>query len=314
MFVIFSHILAFSTLFVAAISDLKTTDVPDIFGVAGVIGGVSLHAAQAYTTGSIDPLLWSIGAGTVFSLYGWGAYLLGMWGGADAFAMSVLGFAAPYSTGGPGYVHGLNLFVNIMLLGFVYSLLFAAYKAFQAGGVVAGTVERIQEQERRIALELLAAGAASAFLQAMGMSGFVYFGAMVFLVFIYRFFQVLQEDAMSVEKPVQEIEPGAVIDLEGVDISVAREENLLGRFLGRLGSGARRTGFARAGAYMERMEERMGYPEVVGVREEEIEKLRDAGVEKVDVKTGARFVPVFPAALFVTDVFGGGVLLLLALF
>ncbi|MFB6147902.1 MAG: hypothetical protein ABEJ66_03385, partial [Candidatus Nanohaloarchaea archaeon] len=77
MFVIFSHLVAFSSLFIAAVSDLKTTDVPDIFGFAGVIGGVALHAAAAYTSGSLEPLLWSLGAGLVFSLYGWGLYLLG---------------------------------------------------------------------------------------------------------------------------------------------------------------------------------------------------------------------------------------------
>lgn len=309
----FSHLLAFSALFIAAVSDLYTTDVPDIFGLVGVIGGVFLHAGASYVTGSLDPLLWSIGAGLMFSLYGWGLYLLGMWGGADAFAMSVLGFAAPYSLSGTGFLYGINLFVNIMLLGFIYSLLFAFYRAFQSGGVFRETLRRVEEQEKRIAGEILAAGMFSAFVQYAGMKAVLYFVSMVTLIFLYRFFQALQDEAMSREVSVSELEPGAVVDLEDIDIGIAREKNNLGKRIESFRESLEDYSIPVSGS-LKKMEERLGYPQIVGVTGEEIEELEGSSVEEVEVLSGARFVPVFPVALAVTDIFGGGLLVLLALF
>ncbi|MFB6190132.1 MAG: A24 family peptidase [Candidatus Nanohaloarchaea archaeon] len=313
MLILFSHLLAFSTLFIAAISDLKTTDVPDIFGIVGVVGGIALHAGASYVTGSLDPLLWSLGAGIAFSLYGWGFYLLDMWGGADAFAMSVLGFAAPYSLSGMGLLHGVNLFVNVMLLGFIYSLVFATYKALQAGGVFRETARLVEEREKRIALEVLAAGAFSALIQYAGMNGALYFVAMVALIFLYRFFQVLQDEAMAEEIRVSELEEGAVVDLESIDISIAREKNGLGRRIEMLREKMGARGLPGSD-YLRDLEERAGYPQIVGITGEEIDRLEESDIEKVEVLSGARFVPVFPVALAVTDIFGGGLLLLLALF
>lgn len=313
MLVLFSHLVAFSTLFIAAISDLKTTDVPDVFGLTGVLGGIALHAGASYVTGSLDPLLWSLGAGIAFSLYGWGFYLLGMWGGADAFAMSVLGFAAPYSLSGMGLLHGVNLFVNIMLLGFIYSLIFAAYRALQEGGVFRETARLVEEKEKRIAVEVLAAGAFSAAIQYAGMNGALYFVSMVALIFLYRFFQVLQDEAMAEEVSISELETGAVVDLETIDISIAREKNGLGRSIESLREKLE-TRNLPGSEHLRNLEERAGYPQIVGVTGEEIDQLEESDIEKVEVLSGARFVPVFPVALAVTDIFGGGLLLLLALF
>lgn len=314
MFVIFSHLVAFSTLFVAAVSDLKTSDVPDVFGIAGVFGGLALHGAAAYSAGSLEPILWSVGAGLAFSVYGWGAYLLGIWGGADAFAMSVLGFAAPYSVAGPGFLYPVNLFVNIMILGFAYSLTFAVYRAFRAEGVLNATLERLKEQERRMGVEVLAAASLSALMVVYGFPGFTYFASVLALILLYRFFQVLQERSMSKEVPVVDLEPGAVVDLQGLDIGVARQKNLPGRKIERFRDSMGGALPAPVDSWLGALEDKIGYPEVVGIREEEIAELEKAGVEDVEVKEGVRFIPVFPVALAATDIFGGGLLLLLALF
>lgn len=272
-----------------------------------------MHAGASYVTGSLDPLLWSLGAGIAFSLYGWGFYLLGMWGGADAFAMSVLGFAAPYSLSGTGLLHGVNLFVNIMLLGFVYSLLFAVYKAARSGGVFRETFHRVEKQEKRVAVEILAAGVFSALIQYAGMNAILYFVSMVALIFLYRFFQVLQDEAMAQEVSVSELEPGAVVNLEETDTGIAREKNSLGRRIESFRDSLETRGFPGSEP-LRQLEERIGYPQIVGVTEEEISQLEDSSVEEVEVLSGARFVPVFPVALAITDIFGGGLLLLLALF
>jgi len=51
MLLTLSYTLALAVLFAAAISDLKTTEVPDWLSVIGVVGGVVLHAAASYQAG-----------------------------------------------------------------------------------------------------------------------------------------------------------------------------------------------------------------------------------------------------------------------
>lgn len=233
-------------------------------------------------------------------------YFLGMWGGADAFAMSVLGFAAPYSLSGTGLIHAADLFVNIMMIGLVYSVLFAFYKAFQSGGLLRKTGDRILSQERRIAIEIVFVALLSGMALYVRLDGFLYFTAGVCFVFFYRFLQVLEEEAMSSEVNVSDLEPGDVIDSDVLPGEKVREKNLLGNTVSKI-----RYALPFESSYLENLENRVGYPEVVGVTTEEIEKLDSVDVGTVEVKTGLRFIPVFPVALLVTDAFGGGLTFLL---
>lgn len=232
MFVLLSHIIAFLTLSAGAIMDLKTTEVPDSLNVAGVVGGILLHLIASL--GSMDystvfsaalvmdpvswftalgePLVWSLGVGAAFSVYGWGLYFTGMWGGADAFAMSVLGFAAPYAVTGPGILYPFSAFVAVLLSGFIYTLLFGLWKSFKNPEVFGETVRELKQNERRISLEIVLATAISAvtafFNPALGMTYFVFLLAMIFL---YRYFRNIQEGLMEKEVPVDELEGGEVL-------------------------------------------------------------------------------------------------------
>lgn len=267
MIEIFSHALAFSVLFVAAVWDLKTTEVPDTLGWIGVVGGISLHGFLSYSTGSLEPLVFSLGVGAIFSVYGWGSYLLGMWGGADAFAMSVLGFAAPYSISGTGFFHAASLFVNVMLVGFVYTLGFAVWKAVRSGGVFRKTWNRLMMEEKRVAAEILAAGVFSGVLLYFGGTGWAFFMALVALILLYRFLKVLEAEEMTREVKVSELEGGEV--------------PATGQGLGH---------------------------KVKGLTDEDIEAIEK---ESIQVRSGVRFVPAFPAALLLTDVFPKGFLWIL---
>lgn len=293
MLVLLSHVLAFSVLFIAAISDLKTTEVPDILPAIGVLGGIILHAAASYRAGVNwalltdtammlntpltwfqtlgDPLAWSIAIGVAFSVYGWSLYFLGMWGGADAFAMSVLGFAAPYSLSGMGVMHGLNLFVNIMLVGFVYTLLYAFYKSLKNKEVLTDTWTDIKDQELRISVEVILAAAVSFIGSYTGVyNGLTYFIFLVFLIFLYRFLKNIQHGLMTREVSVSDLEGGEVL---------ARDEENGGK--------------------------------VVGITEEDIQSFE---TETVTVREGIRFIPVFPVALLITDIVGGGMYWVVILF
>jgi len=289
MLLLLSHVLAFSTLFVASISDLKTTEVPDSISVIGVIGGLLLHIGASLQQGvnvhsllnlSLmlsepltwlqalgDPLMWSLGIGAVFSIYGWGMYFLGMWGGADAFAMSILGFAAPYGLSGPGVMHSLNMFLNMMIAGFIYTLVFAFYKAVKNPSVWDKTLENIRKDEKKLSVFIVFAALFSSLGLRGGFSPYLYFGMFVSLVLLYEFLHTIQEEVLKEEVEVSELEGGEVLGGENAGL-------------------------------------------VKGVDDEKISDL-DAG--KVVVREGILFVPVFPIALLITDVFGGGAYWMMAL-
>ncbi|MFB6145154.1 MAG: hypothetical protein ABEJ99_01465 [Candidatus Nanohaloarchaea archaeon] len=285
MLLVFSHVLAFAVLFLAAVFDLKTTEVPDWVSIIGVVGGVLLHLAASIPLMDLAvlgnfgillsdpvswlmalgaPLLWSLGVGMVFSLYGWGIYYFGMWGGADAFAMSVLGFAAPTALNGFSLIYPVNIFLNMLLAGFLYTLFFGFYKAYRNPESLTKTYSMIKEDEKRVAVEVLLAGAFAAVGEyTASFNGLLYFGLFVSMIFLYRFFRVVQDDLMSHMVSVKDLEGGEVI---------AKEHG--------------------------------GDRKIVGITEEDIEELE---TDEVEVQEGIRFVPIFPIALVITDLLGGGI-------
>lgn len=281
MFVIFSHIAAFCALFVGAVFDLETTEVPDSVNAVGVVTGILLHLVASVPqmdTGTLlslalftepvswlqalgDPLAWSLGIGVLFSLYGWGLYLLGMWGGADAFAMSVLGFAAPYAVSGPSLLYPISLFVAVLVSGFAYTLLFGAWKSYRNPEVVRETFREMKENERRISLEVVAASSVSAFIAVLRPDlGMIYFVFLLAMIFLYRYFRRIQGELMVEEVEVEDLEGGEVL---------AEEEELGGK--------------------------------IEGITQEDIDSIEK---DSVVVREGIRFVPVFPVALLLVDVVG----------
>ena len=158
MFILISHILGFLGLSAAAIYDLKTTEVPDYLSLFVIGSGILFHGLASISQGSLTPITWSLVAGIIFGIYGWGMYYLGMWGGADAFIMNALGFAAPFAINStPSIIYSVDLFVNIMLAGFVYTLIFSFYKAAKSQNIIQNMFKKISDQRKRVSLEIFAA-------------------------------------------------------------------------------------------------------------------------------------------------------------
>lgn len=291
MLVILSHLIAFTVLFAAAVSDLKTTEVPDSLNILGVVAGLALHflTSLSYMDYGVlfsdlllsapfewfmalgEPLAWSFAVGAVFSLYGWGLYFLGMWGGADAFAMSVLGFGAPYAVSGPELVYPASVFTAVLVSGFLYTLGFGLYKLSLNPEVIGRTVEDMESNQRRVAFEIVAAGALSTLTAYNNLStGVIYFCCMLFLIALFHLFQNIQEDLM--------VEKVAVDDLEGGEV-LGPDEELGGK--------------------------------IEGITQEDIDSIDK---DYVNVREGIRFVPVFPVALLLVDVLGFRITWLFILF
>lgn len=269
MLILVSHVVCFLALAAGSIQDLLTTEVADQIPATAVVSGILLHASASYLSSSLMPLKWSLAVGTAFSVYGWGMYYAGMWGGADAFSLSALGFSAPYAVSGFGLMHSVNLFVNIMIVGFGYTLLYASYQALRTGKVLELTFEDIREDKLRFSMELAAATVLGFLALRVFRANLWYPVLAISMVFLYRFLKQLEDRAMVTEKRVEDLEEGEVV------------------VSGEVGN------------------------KVKGITEEEIEGIK---ADKVTVKTGVRFVPVFPVALLITDLYGGGIGFLMAFF
>lgn len=237
VFVFLSHALTFSMLFVASLFDLDTTDVPDVFCATAVLGGLFLHflasrplnlaiistfvseqglmsffslsGIGAVIAGLGDPLAYSLGVGVVFSVLGWAAYWRGMWGGADAFAMSALGFGAPYA-GSASLTDPLNLFVNITLAGFVYIMVYTVYKSFRHPEVWEKTYALILEDRRRIGVELGALAGFTLIAFRAGMPVVPFSALLGFMIFLTRYLEVVQDEAFYEVVEAEDLEVGDV--------------------------------------------------------------------------------------------------------
>jgi hypothetical protein len=198
-----------------------------------------------------------------------------------------------------------------MLLGFLYSLAFTGYKAFKSEKFVENTRSKLINQKNRIGVEIIGAGLFSAYASSVGLNAVTYFTALLAVIFLYRVLKVVEDTEMNKEIPVSKAEVGDVIISEKVELPHIREKNLVGIISSKL---REKTGIKLLNRPLKRIEESMGYAEIVGLTEQGLEKLEESEADKVKKLDGLRFIPVFPLALIITELFGGGLILLLQLF
>jgi len=260
MFVLLSHATGFAALLAASIHDLRKGEVPDYISIAGIAAGIILHAAASFQTGSIQPLIWSLGVGIAFFVMGWTAYLLGGWGGADALALAVLGFTAPYGLSGIGSGYSVDMIVNLLIAGLLVTVIWSFYLAARKPEkVFTATVENFKEDKMRLVAELSGSLLFALFAQRSGLQGKLYAVFFVSMIILLRFMRAIESEVFEVEKDIEEVEVGEIVETEGLD--------------GR----------------------------IRGIEEDELEELKDSDIETVKIKSGIRFVPVFPVALILTD-------------
>jgi len=160
-----------------------------------------------------------------------------------------------------------------------------------------GFFSSLRENKLVVGGELLLVGLVSVFQSSIVYSLLSFFVLSV-LVLLFHLTRVLEDVEMSTEVSIGDVEVGDIIDTKGLDLGRSRERNLVGKIFQSL------DGFLNGLLSRSRfsvVEERMGYSEIVGLTEDELNDLKDQGVESLSVKEGLRLVPVFPAALVLTD-------------
>lgn len=258
----------------------------DIGGVLffGVAAG--LYGASVLQTG-VHPVVLSITAGTGLFALGWFLYLLGMWGGADAFVLGAVGYAFPYIPVNTILVENavsmfpvpLTLLITVFMVGSVYSILYAIVVAVLDKNALQLFMNDLREQQPRLIFLsgmflLVAAGAGYVLHVSSGVplpvvlqqsTGF--FLIFLGMLLLYRFLKIVETEVMHTTVPVNELEPGDVLAEE----------------LGRV-------------------DEADG-TKIVGLTEQQIARIQDA-YDQVEIKTGVRFIAAFPIAIMLLILVG----------
>lgn len=209
---LFSHLIAYTVLVVNSLYDVfNSHDVPDLPGLLGIAGGLLVHGFYAWSISSLTPLYWCIGVGLAFSAYGWFAYWQGMWGGADAMTLSMLGFtAAGPISGAFNFSYLLDLLANFVIASVAVTVTYSAYKFMEQGGKLEDVRTQLRKEENTVSGVILAAGGFGLILNSQGLNGTMFFILVSGLMFLYVFLKLVQDEFMVVEKEPEEVEEGDV--------------------------------------------------------------------------------------------------------
>jgi len=212
LLLVYSHVLAFSVLFINSLFDVfNNHDVPDLFGIIGIIGGILFHAGYAYNIGSMNPLIWCLGVGGIFSAYGWIAYWKGMWGGADAMMLSALGFMVPGPVSGSfNIVYVLDLITNFMIAAVAVTIIYSVYKFWDQNGKPRDLLDAIKQDEKKLSLLVLVGGVLGFILNTQGSNGLMFFSIVLVFTFLYEFMKLVEDNYMVKTRSADEVEVGEV--------------------------------------------------------------------------------------------------------
>ncbi|MBI2005194.1 MAG: prepilin peptidase, partial [Candidatus Aenigmarchaeota archaeon] len=135
--------IAFAGTTIAAIWDLKTTEVPDQLPYIMIAIALLFYGYQSIVEWSFWPILNSLIYGLVFLGFGAFMYYIGQWGGADSLILSAVGFLLPFTPQGftPTLLaFPISYFINMFIVGSAYMLLYAFVIAIRSRQVFSGIV------------------------------------------------------------------------------------------------------------------------------------------------------------------------------
>lgn len=284
------EILLFATAFIgsviAALFDLKTTEIPDeipyVMMAVGIIGNLII----SYLTWSYWPFLLSVIAGLAFLGFGFIMYYLGQWGGGDAKILSAVGFLIPKLPVDFKvllfFPFSLSFFFNLFLIGAAYMIVYAIVLSIINRKIWFVFLKDIRANAKMIAifnfllilLMFLFGLIYTNFFSFINSTDLVTFYIILVLsctglFFLWKFVKVVEDVGFKKKIPVSKLRVGDV----PLDFKIWE-----------------------------------------GITEKDLLKIKRSGKKYIWIKEGVRFAPAFPLALLFTLVYGDGILFLMNFF
>ncbi len=281
-----TFLLTGAILAAASISDIKTREVPDWLNYSATAAGIGINLIYSLITWNPWPIVYSIAGVLVFLVIASIMFYGGQWGGGDSKMLIALGaiLGLQFSLKAPFLSFNqtiIALFMNLMLVGVVYALLWSMGLAIkhrekftsqftqQAGEVKLITIALLSVMllffvfvnDPSLRFALIGTGLAT--LAAGG---------------IWAFGKSVEKSCMLKNTPTKKLTEGDWI---------AKEVRVKGKYI-------------------------CG-PKDLGIEKSQIRKLIKLNVKKVLVKEGIPFVPAFFLAFLVTLKFGNLILVFVKL-
>jgi len=285
MFEIILLTVAFIGSTIAAVIDLKTTEIPD--EIPYVMAGIAIvaYGIKSYLVWSYLPILQSCIAGLSFLGFGFLMYFLGQWGGGDAKILSAIGFLLPDLSSSLKHQtflpFSLSYFFDVFFIGAIYMIIYAIVISIINKKIWSVFLNDLRANSKMIllfnalmilSLSLLTfvANRYYTFIPLKGMIRFeiaLFFTAIGFLL-LWKFVKTVEEVGFKKRIPVSKLREGDVL----LDSKIWE-----------------------------------------GITKEDVIKIKKSGKKYVRIKEGVRFAPAFPLALLFNVFLGGGISLLISL-
>jgi len=268
---------------IAAIWDLKTTEVPDQLPYIMIAVALLFYGYQSFIEWSFWPILNSVIYGLVFLGFGAFMYYIGQWGGADALILSAVGFLLPVAP--QGFTQNIlpfpvSYFINTFIVGAVYMLLYTFVFALRDRKILSGFVTDL-----KASVNVMVIGAVGLFIlfyvaglninkifygsvdftRAFYMSLYPLFSVVV-LYIVWRFAKSVELHGFRKRVPISKLKVGDML---------------------------------------------LSEKKLIGVTEEQIKALKNSNKTHVNIKLGVPFAVAFPIALLVTLFYGDLILVLI---
>jgi len=259
----------------AAIYDLKTTEIPDKIPYAMAAIGLIFYIYLSVTTGNFLYLRDSVIVGFVFLGFGFAMYYFGQWGGGDAKVLSAIGFLLPtsqFSFSQTIFPFPLSYFINVFVVGAAYMLIYSFFYSLMNRRVLKYFSKDIKASSRIILLGSFLLFAVVFVLDSYLMNYFGYmslrsafFNSFLILVLtialfiVWKFAKSVEDVGFKKKIPVSKLKIGDIL---------------------------------------------LGFKHLEGATEAQVRKIKKSGKKFVWIKEGVRFAPAFPLALLATVYFG----------
>lgn len=279
-----SLFVAFVGSSIAALFDLKTTEIPDEIPDVMIAVGLIFAGVQAYQQWDAWPFLNSAIAGLGLLGFGFIMYHFGQWGGGDAKLLAGIGFLIPKLPGGfipeSFLPFPLVFLFNLFLVGAVYMLVYAFVFALMNKKIIFEFKKGMKSISKHLILFSIALFVIFVFFNfylsrafytpitpvELLENSFLPLIGTIALFVVWKFAKVVEEVGFKKKIPVSKLRVGDVL-----------------------------------------LESKVWE----GITEKELNKIKKSGKRHVVIKEGVRFGPSFPLALLFTLFFGNGLLLLM---
>lgn len=277
--------VAFAGTTIAAIWDLKTTEVPDQLPYIMIAIALLFYGYQSIVDWSFWPITKSLIYGLAFLGFGGFMYYIGQWGGADSLILSAVGFllpVAPQEFTNTLLPFPVSYFINLFIVGAVYMILYALVFALRNKVILSGFVTDL-----KASVNILVVGSVGLFIlfyvAGLNITKIIY-GTVDFT----RAFYISLYPLISVSMLYVVWRFAKSVEMHGFRKRISVSKLKVGDML---------------------LSER----KLIGITEEQIKALKKSGKKHVEIKDGVRFALAFPLALLVTLFYGDLIFLLITL-